>query len=474
MEDKLQTLLKLMVTYNPNKKDIELVKKAYDIANTLHSDVKRESGEPYISHPLEVATILAQVQADASTIIAALLHDTLEDTWLRKEELAYIFGEYVADLVDGVTNINKAKFSSKKEADATNTRKLLQGMFKDVRVLYIKLADRLHNMRTLDYKKPEKRKKKAKETLELFVPLASYLGCHEIKNELQTLSFKYYLPEEYENYLMRQKKLMEENKEKIENMVQVLNKTLDENYIPHEIYYREKNLYEVYLQEKNHEELNEIHDLIAIKIKVLDINDCYKVLGLVHSLYRSYDNKFKDYITKPKKNKYQSLHTTVFVDRTLVQVQIRTYQMDRVANLGLTAYWNDRNVIMNDELHAADFFKSLVEINSIALEDTDFVEDIYREVLTKNVYVYTRSGEYVELPEGSTGIDFAYKINPEIGNHLQSLIVNGQFEKIEYVLKNLDIVTAISTDDGHPYEDWLGKCKTKMAKTKIKKYLEEN
>lgn len=474
MKERFNVLQKYIILYNTKKEDLELVKKAYDIASILHGDQKRESGEPYMIHPLEVAIILAQIQADTSTIVAALLHDSLEDTILKKSDLTYIFGERIASLVDGVTKIDKVNFSSKEEAEATNTRKLLQGMMKDVRILYIKLADRLHNMRTLKFKRREKQKENAKETLDLFVPLASYLGCHQIKNELQTLSFKYYLPEEYNRYYKRQKKMMVKMKDNLDEMMKTLNQTLNEHQIPHQIYVREKNLYEVYEQEKHHEYIHEIHDLVAVKIKVPTIEECYRALGLVHAKYKPFNSKFKDYIVQPKENMYQSLHTTVFVQTSLIQVQIRTNQMDRIANLGLTAYWNDHNVVMHEELQKHfSFFKSLVEINQTTHKDTEFIKDIFNEVLTKNIYVHTSDGSWIELPEGSTAIDFAYKIHTDLGNHLSGVIVNGQFVRLDYLLKNDDIVKIISTENGEPKEEWLNKCKTINAKRKILKYLKE-
>ncbi len=467
----VNTLLKSVILYNTKKEDIEKIKLAYDVASICHSDQKRQSGEPYIIHPLEVSIILANLYADTNTIVAALLHDVLEDTNISKEDLAYLFGDYVVKLVDGVTKINKANFSSREEADAHNTRKLLQGVMSDVRVLYIKLADRLHNMRTLEHKSKEKQKEIAKETLKLYVPLAAYLGCHDIKHELELLCFKYLKPKTYIKYLKEEKMFFLNNQEVIDNTINIIKDELKKHNINSNIYYRRKNIYELYEQEKKYNYKEQIHDLFAIKINVANIEDCYRVLGFIHKHFKPFNSKFKDYIVQPKNNMYQSLHTTVFIGKQLFQFQIRTYQMDRVSRLGLTAYWQDNKVVMNDELNHFDFFKNLVKINQNCREDKEFIDSIEKDVLTKVIHVYTPNGEIITLPVDSTPIDFAYQIHSSLGNHISAVLINGTLSKFDEKLKDFDVVTIITNEKQKPSEDWLEKCKTSKAKRKILKNL---
>ena len=467
----VNTLLKSVVLYNPKKEDIEKIKLAYDVASICHSDQVRQSGEPYIIHPLEVSIILANLCADTNTIVAALLHDVLEDTNISKEDLAYLFGDYVVKLVDGVTKINKANFSSIEEADAHNTRKLLQCVMSDVRVLYIKLADRLHNMRTLEYKSREKQKEIAKETVKLYIPLAAYLGCHDIQHELETLCFKYINPKSFCKYYKEEKMFYFNNQSIIDDTIKTIKDELKKHNINSKIYYRRKNIFQLYELDKNPNRREQIHDLFAIKINVASVEDCYRVLGFVHKHFKPYNSKFKDYIVQPKNNMYQSLHTTVFVGRQLFQFQIRTYKMDRVSRLGLTAYWQDHNVIMNDELSHFDFFKNLVKTNQNCKSNEEFINSAYKDVLTHVIYVYTPNGEIITLPVGSTPIDFAYQIHSSLGDHISAVLINGTFSKFDEKLKNFDVVTIITDKRQIPSEDWLEKCKTSKAKRKILKYL---
>lgn len=467
----VNTLLENVILYNTNINDIEKIKLAYDVASIYHGDQKRQSGEPYITHPLEVAIILSILYADTDTIVAALLHDILEDTKMSKEDLAYLFGDYVVKLVDGVTKINKANFSSKEEADAHNTRKLLQSVMSDVRVIYIKLADRLHNMRTLGYKSGQKQKEIAKETLKLYVPLAAYLGCHDIKDELELLCFKYLKQKIYMKYLKEEKIFLLNNKETINNTINIVKDELEKHNINSKIYYRRKNIYELYEHDKNSCNKEQVHDLISIKVNVGSIEECYLVLGLIHKNFKPYNSKFKDYIVQPKNNMYQSLHTTVFVGRKLFQFQIRTYKMDLVSHLGLTAYWQDNKISMNDELNHFDFFKNLVKINQSCSEDKDFVESVEKDVLTKVIHVYTPSGDLITLPVGSTPIDFAYQIHSSLGDHIIATLINGVFTKPNATLKDFDVVTIITDKTQSPKVEWLGQCKTNRAKKNILKYI---
>ena len=335
----IDDLIDVIKTYNPT--EVEIIRKAYDYAESLHKGQKRQSGEPYIIHPLNVAYILASMHADADTICAGLLHDTIEDTPATKEDISHDFNQEIAELVDGVTKISKLNFSSVQEQKLANTRKIITGITSDVRIIIIKLADRLHNMRTLQYKKEFKQKENSLETMDIFVPLAYYIGAYRIKSELEDLSFKYLMPDTY--------KVVEEKKIKVENasdtclneMVYKIGDVLKQQGISSEIKIRTKNIYGVYKRLKEGYKLSNIHDLLSLKIMVDDVDDCYKALRYIHDLYHPINDKFKDYICNPKTNMYQSLHTTVFgPEDRLVQNQIRTFDMDKVASFGLTAYWD--------------------------------------------------------------------------------------------------------------------------------------
>ncbi len=469
----LEYLLRNVRIYNNNAKDLQTISKAYHYAEKLHSNQKRQSGEPYVIHPLSVAVILSQIEADTNTIVAGLLHDTLEDAGIREADIAHEFNPYVAMLVHGVTKIGNINFSSKEEEIAGNARKLLSGITEDVRIILIKLADRLHNMRTLEFKTPEKQKENALETMEIFVPLAYYLGCYRIKSELEDLSFKYINPLMYFELSKQVKKIEDDTRDDLHSMLSDIHTLLTNNNIHNEIKARTKNIYGIYKKLKNGNKLNEIHDLLALKIMVDDIKNCYLVLGHVHSLYPPVNGRIKDFLVQPKTNMYQSLHTTVFGNgENLVQTQIRTFEMDKIASLGLTAYWQDSYVEMNHELKTRfQFFKSLAEINSYTSDNTSFLTEIKQEILGTNIYVYTPKGEVIELPVGSTAIDFAYKIHTDIGNSMIAAIINGNYATPESELQNKDIVKIITNDMAFgPNIEWIEQCRTIQAKSKIKAF----
>ena len=467
----LDKLLDNIREYNNNEAELQMINEAYSFAEHLHGDQKRLSGEPYIIHPLAVATTLSEIEADTNTIIAALLHDCLEDTVVKKEDIAHAFNPYVAMLVDGVTKISKINFSSKEDEIAGNTRKLLCGITEDIRIILIKLADRLHNMRTLKYhKNPEKQKENALETMEIFVPIAYYLGCYGIKSELEDLSFKYINPEMYYQLNKKISKIERNTNDDLHLMLNNIESLLNNEGIPNDIKFRVKNIYGIYKRIQRGNKLNEIHDLLSLKIMVNEISDCYLSLGLVHSLYPQVPGRFKDYIYSPKTNMYRSLHTTVFGEgENLVQTQIRTHEMEKIASLGLTVYWQDENIVMNDELRSRfQFFKSLVEINQSTSEDREFVEAIKQEILGTNIYVYTSKGEIIQLPKDSTPIDFAYKIHSDLGNTMAGAIVNGNYVEPTIKLQNKDIVKIIKGELVFgPREEWAAQCKTPLARKKI-------
>lgn len=460
-----------------NKEEVEIVKKAYEYADNLHSGQKRQSGEPYVSHPLNVAYILAEMHADKDTVCAGLLHDTLEDTNITKEDIAHDFNQNIANLVDGVTKLSKMNFSSKQDQNYANTRKIITGITEDVRIIIIKLADRLHNMRTLQFKSEFKQKENALETMEIFVPLAYYIGAYRIKSELEDLSLRYLKPDMYKRIEERKLKLEETSEASLKEMLYKIQTLLECNNIPNEIKVRTKNIYGIYKRLNEGHKLSDIHDLLALKIMVENIANCYYTLGMIHKEYHPINDKFKDYICNPKTNMYQSLHTTVFgPDDRLVQTQIRTFDMDKVASFGLTAYWDEqkgkaRDVMQNDLKQKFQFFKSLTEINQVFGDNQQFVNQVKTELFADRVYVYTTKGDIIELPKGSTPIDFAYKIHTDIGNTMVGVFVNDEYVQVDYILQNKDRVRIITDDLSYgPREDWIDKAQTSLAKRKIKEF----
>ena len=471
----LQDLLEKLKEYNPDER--EIVKKAYNYADNLHSGQMRQSGEPYISHPLNVAYILAEMHADRDTICAGLLHDTLEDTNITKEDISHDFNQNVANLVDGVTKLSKMNFSSKQDQNYANTRKIITGITEDVRIIIIKLADRLHNMRTLQFKSEFKQKENALETMEIFVPLAYYIGAYRIKSELEDLSLQYLKPDMYKKITERKMRLEESCDECLKEMLYKIEALLNAKNIPNEIKIRTKNIYGIYKRLNEGHKLSDIHDLLALKIMVDEVENCYYTLGMIHKEYHPINDKFKDYICNPKTNMYQSLHTTVFgPDDRLVQTQIRTFDMDKVASFGLTAYWDEqkgkaRDVMQEDLKQKFQFFKSLTEINSMFGDNQQFVNQVKTELFADRVYVYTTKGDIIELPKGATPIDFAYKIHTDIGNTMVGVFVNDEFVPIDYVLKNKDRVRIVTDDLSFgPREDWIDKAQTSLAKRKIRDF----
>lgn len=476
----VNTLLDNVKKYNNG--DLTIVSKAYEYANFMHRNQRRNSGEAYIIHPLNVAYILSEMHADVDTICAGLLHDTLEDTESTKEELINLFSSDIANLVDGVT---KMHFSSKTEQEMANTRKIITSVMNDIRIIIIKLADRLHNMRTLEFKSEFKQKKISLETIDIFVPLAYRIGAYRIKMELEDLSFMYLRPTEYRKIGESVGSAVFNRNSCIKEMLNCINSMLDSETIPHEIKVRIKNIYGVYKSLHgnigNINEINEMHDLVSLKIMVDEIKNCYITLGLIHSKYNPLNNKFKDYIYNPKINLYRSIHTTVFGPlEKLIQTQIRTFDMDKIASFGIAAYWdkNDDNVkdIMQKEVNQNfEFYKSLANIDSIFEDNRDFVSHVRSEIFSDSIYVYASNGGMVELPLGSTIIDLAYKLGSDVGNTLIGAIVNDKpINDMGYVLQNNDRVKVITDENTLlSREDWLNKAKTSYAKSKIKELIKK-
>ena len=457
----------------------KMILKAYQYAAYLHDGQYRQSGDAYIIHPLNVAYILAEMHADCDTICAGLLHDTLEDTKISKEDIEENFNSDVAKLVNGVTKLSKMNFSSKQDQNYANTRKIITGITEDVRIIIIKLADRLHNMRTLQFKKEFKQKENSLETMEIFVPLAYYIGAYRIKLELEDLSLQYLKPDMYKRLEEVKKRVERESGECLNEMLSQIQEILSNEGIDHEIKVRTKNIYGIYKRLNSGHNLSDIHDLLALKVMVEEVRDCYYTLGLIHQKYHPINSKFKDYICNPKTNMYQSLHTTVFgSDDRLVQTQVRTFEMDRVASFGLTAYWSinkghARDIMQNDLKNKYQFFQSLVEINAMFMDNQEFVHKVKEELFSDKVYVYTTKGEIVELPKGATVIDLAYQLGKDIGNTMIGAFVNDSIVPLDYVLKNKDRVRIITDDLSHgPREEWISKAQTSYAKRKIKEFYQ--
>ncbi len=472
----LEMLLDKVKEYNPE--EVEIVKRAYEYASELHKGQTRQSGEPYIIHPLNVAYILAEMHADKDTICAGLLHDTLEDTNISKEDIAHDFNQTIANLVDGVTKISRMNFSTKQDQNMANTRKIITSITEDIRIIIIKLADRLHNMRTLNFKPDKfKQKENALETMEIYVPLAYYIGAYRIKSELEDLSLQYIKPDQYKKIGEMKIKLEEENKPILEEMLFKIKSFLDDKNIPNEFKIRTKNIYGIYKKISEGQKISDIHDLLAIKVMVDTIENCYLTLGLIHKEYHPINDKFKDYICNPKTNMYRSIHTTVFgPEDRLVQTQIRTFDMDKIASYGLATYWdiekgNARNVMQEDLKNKYQFFRSLTEINMMFGDNQEFVHQVKHELLSEKIYVYTTKGDIIELPVGATPIDFAYKIHTDIGNTMVGAMVNDNYVPIDTVLKNKDRVRIITDELSYgPRENWIDKVVTTTAKKKIKEF----
>lgn len=462
-----------------DKDEIEIIEKAIDYAYFKHEGQYRKTGEEYIIHPLSVAIILTTIKADKDTIIASLLHDVLEDTPTSKEELENLFGKTVANLVDGVTKINSINVSTENEYLTNYYKKIIVGMSEDVRVIIIKLADRLHNMRTLYAIPVDRQKLKAKETLEILAPIAHRLGMHKIKSELEDLSLKYSKPDVYYDVVEKLNNTKIEREECVSKMMDEVSTLLKNNGIKHEIKGRAKSIYSIYKKLDKGRSFSDIYDLLAIRILVDKEQECYLALGLIHSKYKPVSKRFKDYIAMPKTNLYQTLHTTVFgLDGNLFEIQIRTYDMDEIAENGIASHWaykehkNAALEMQNVTEQKLQFYKSIIELNEEKMTNEDFVNRVKDEVLNNNIYVYTPKGDVFELPNGSTPIDFAYRIHTQVGDKMTGAIVNNNMVNLSYELQNGDIVKILTNNNSKgPSREWLNIVKTTQAKSKIKAFF---
>ncbi len=476
MDTKKEFIEKLL-SINPNY-NTESIEKAYEVAEKLHDGQVRKSGEPYLIHPVNVAYILAELGMDEATIVGGLLHDVVEDTEYTREDLVGDFSEEIAVLVDGVTKLGNIKYESKEEIQAENFRKMFLAMSKDIRVLVIKLADRLHNMRTLEFMKPEKRIEKATETLEIYAPLAARLGIFSIKFELEDLALKYLHPEEYDDLVVKIGQMKTKRETIINNVIQEIKEALDDMGLKYEIYGRAKHYYSIYKKMMiQHKDIDEIFDLIAVRIIVESVRDCYAVLGIVHTLWTPIPGRFKDYIAMPKPNMYQSIHTTVIGENgDPFEIQIRTWEMHHVAEYGIAAHWKYKEgktsgESSNDDIKLAWLRQSL-ELEKDSDDPKDFLENVKMDLFASQVFVFTPQGKVLELPNGSTPLDFAFKIHSEIGYKCVGAKVSGKMVPIDYVLQNGDIVEIVtSSNSSGPSMDWLNIAKSSNARNKIRAYL---
>ncbi len=474
----IDDLINKFKEYNDNKEDEELIRRAYDYAEKKHFGQKRISGDDYILHPLNVALILTEISADAPCMAAALMHDTIEDSDATKEEIEELFGSEIALLVDGVTKINKINFSTDTEASAAYQRKILVGLSEDVRVIIIKLADRLHNMRTLHVLSEEKQKRKAKETLEILTPVAHRLGIYKIKSELEDLSLRYLKPEAYFDIVERLNQKKTERDEAVGKMLNEVSNLLHEHNINHEIKGRSKSIYSIYNKMCKGKKFDDIYDILALRVFVDTEQDCYLALGLIHSKYKPVPKRFKDYIAMPKTNLYQSLHTTVFgIDGELFEIQIRTYEMNKIAEYGIASHWSYKSGI-NGAKAAKDkmeqklqIFRNIIELNEDSVTPEEFISSVKKDILSNDtIYVYTPKGDVVELPKESTPVDFAYKVHSEVGDRIVGALVNDNIVPLDYKLSTGDIIKVNTNNASKPSKDWLNFVVTNGAKNKIRAY----
>ena len=463
------------VAANNNDADLELIQKAYVFAATAHAGQTRLSGEPYLSHPLAVADTLAEMGFDEPTVVAGLLHDTVEDTKATLEEIEENFGEEVADIVDGVTKISKISFENKEEAQAENIRKMILAMSHDMRVLMVKLADRLHNMRTLDFQKAYKQKRIAQETMDIYAPLANRLGLYIMKRNLEDLSFKYLRPDIYNQIDHWLDKHQVVEKQIIEKVVALIKDLLAANDIIGQVYGRIKHKYSIYKKMQSQSlTLDEMHDIMAFRVLVKDIRDCYAVLGLVHSQWRPVHGRFKDYISMPKANGYQSLHTTVIgPDGERIEIQIRTEDMHRQAEHGVAAHWlyKEKGRVNSKDLEQFAWLREIFERQSEESDSREFMHSLKMDLFKDEVYVYTPAGDVKELPEGATPLDFAFMIHTNVGQHCAGAKINGRLMPLGTELKNGDVVEIVTDPSRNPNRDWLKIVKTARARSRIQRYL---
>ena len=471
---RIQQILDTFSSKNPEG-DLALIQKAYVFAAAYHEGQTRLSGEPYLSHPLAVAYTLAKMGFDAPTIAAGLLHDTVEDTKAGIEDIDSEFGEEVADIVDGVTKISTITFENREEAQAENIRKMILAMSHDMRVLMVKLADRLHNMSTLDFQKTYKQQRIARETMDIYAPLANRLGLYVLKRDLEDLSFKYLKPDIFNQIESWLDKHQVVEKNIIDKVVNLIRDLLETNNVKGAVYGRIKHKYSIYKKMQSQSlTLDEMHDIMAFRVLVKDIRDCYAVLGLVHSQWKPVHGRFKDYISMPKANGYQSLHTTVIgPEAERIEIQIRTEDMHRQAEHGVAAHWlyKEKGRVNSKDLEQFSWLREIFERQGGEADSKEFMQSLKMDLFKDEVYVYTPRGDVKELPEGATPLDFAFQIHSKVGAHCAGAKINDRLMPLNTELKNGDLVEIITDPNRNPNRDWLAMVKTAKARSYIQRYL---
>ena len=468
--------------YINDEQQLSVINKAYEFARLKHTGQVRKSGEPYIIHPLNVALILAKIYANYETISAGLMHDVLEDCDCSVEEMEDEFGVNITRLVTGVTRLSRINFSTENEYLIDYYKKIIVGMSEDVRVIIIKLADCLHNMRTLWALPEDRQKAKAHETLDIFAPIAHHLGIHKIKSELEDLSLRYLKPDVFYDIAEKLNKTKLERDKTVFDMQKEVSELLDAHHINHEIKGRAKSIYSIYNKLDKGKKFSDIYDLLALRILVHTEQECYLALGIIHSKFRPLPKRFKDYIAMPKPNMYQSLHTTVFgIDGYLFEIQIRTYDMDEVAENGIASHWAYKEGsgavkadILNKTEQKLQFFKSIIDLSRDKMSSEEFVNSVKDELLNNNIYCFTPKGDVIELPVGATPLDFAYKIHTRVGETTVGAIVNNNIVPLDYELKNNDIVKINTNKSSTPSKEWINMVKTTQARNKIKSFFTKN
>lgn len=472
----IQQLVNRVQGYQPAA-DAELIRKAYHYSEWAHRDQARKSGDPYFIHPASVAEIIAELRLDTASVCAGLLHDTLEDTIATKEELSREFGGEIAELVDGVTKLGKINFTSKEDRQAESFRKMVVAMAQDIRVLLVKLCDRLDNMRTLQHMKPEAQERIARETMEIYAPLANRLGIQRIKSELEDLSFLYIDPDAYRDIVSRMAKSKKERERYIEGVCKTISARLAETGFAADVEGRAKHVYSVYRKISTQQcEFEQVYDIIAFRICVESVADCYAALGVIHSKWTPVPGRFKDYIALPKPNMYQSLHTAVIgPGRQRIEIQIRTHDMNRVAEHGVAAHWKYKERISGgvDPRDAEKFtwLRELADYQRHLKDPAEFLESVKIDLFPDEIYVFTPKGDVRMFPRGSTPIDFAYSIHTDVGNRCSGARANGQIVPLRYRMRNGDVIEVMTTPHQQPSKDWLDFTATTRARNRVRSYL---
>ncbi|MBW2439935.1 MAG: bifunctional (p)ppGpp synthetase/guanosine-3',5'-bis(diphosphate) 3'-pyrophosphohydrolase [Deltaproteobacteria bacterium] len=471
---RINDIIDKVAEYQPQT-DLDLIDRAYIYSARVHEGQVRLSGEPYLSHPLEVAGILSDMKLDITSVVAGLLHDVIEDTHASPEEVEELFGPEVLHIVSGVTKLSSLSFHSSRARQAESLRKMFLAMADDIRVILIKLADRLHNMRTLQFHKPSKRLEIARETLDIYAPISARLGIYWIKNELEESSFKYLQTDEYDRIHNLVDKSSGEREKFMETVKNLIKKKMEESNLKGEVLGRNKNYFSIYNKMVSQNlPFEEIYDIIAFRIILDSISQCYEALGLIHAMWKPIDHKFKDYIARPKPNMYQSLHTTVIgPSGERIEIQIRTWEMDRVAKSGIAAHWSYKEGRRIDENISEKFawIQDLVENQENFRDPGEYLENVRIDLFQDEVYVFTPRGEIKTLPRGATAVDFAYMIHTEVGNQCTGAKVNGQLVPLAYKLKTGDIIEITTSKNHHPSKDWLKYVKTVKARSKIRHWI---